>query len=121
MTEEISIRSSRARRGADVGDPPMAGSSPSQADPVGEAAWRLADKAGPSQATGGTGESPPAVPFPPFPGLGVPEEEEPSGPGLDVRRYLQGVWERRWLAWGCRGPVLRTWGPRHLSQGLEHS
>lgn len=105
MTEEISIRSSRARRGADVGDPPMAGSSPSQADPVGEAAWRLADKAGPSQATGGTGEPPPAAPFPPFPGLGVPEEEEPSGPGLDVRRYLQGAWKRRWLALGIAAGI----------------
>ena len=101
MTDEISIRSSRARRGADVGDSAAGNPSPHPADGAGETAWHLGDRSVTEpRPAGATREPPAAAPFPAFPGLGSAEEEEPSGPSLDVRRYLQGVWKRRWLAAG---------------------
>jgi uncharacterized protein involved in exopolysaccharide biosynthesis len=43
-------------------------------------------------------EPPPAVPaFPPLPGFGDETDEAPAGPGLDIMRFVRGVWQRKWI------------------------
>lgn len=35
--------------------------------------------------------------FPAFPGFGDEEDEAPTGPRLDIGRFVRGVWKRRWI------------------------
>lgn len=79
-----------------VGPDATWGQAPLGAD-IGEPPW--AEPAHTEQP----GESPtPALPFPPFPGLGEEEAETGKGkaPGLDLARFTRGIWKRRWLVIG---------------------
>ena len=98
MTEEISIRASRARRGVESGDPLTRDEPP---DRDGETAWSLDEPAAENEPERHRSEEP--APFPPFPDLGGVDQEEQAGPSLDVRRFLRGLWTRRWLIVGITG------------------
>lgn len=39
--------------------------------------------------------APPA--FPAFPGFGDEEDDTPTGPGLDIGRFIRGIWKRKWI------------------------
>ncbi|MCG6942386.1 MAG: hypothetical protein LJE69_14185, partial [Thiohalocapsa sp.] len=44
------------------------------------------------------GAAPPPPPaFPPLPGFGDEAEAAPAGPGLDIMRFVRGVWQRKWI------------------------
>lgn len=98
MTDEISIRASRARRGADLGNALPSDDLTQNESGTGETAWHLG---GPLSQTERSdeqkGQAPP--PFPPFPGLGDGDDEA-AGPGLDIQRFLRGLWKRRWIVVG---------------------
>ena len=101
MTEEISIRASRARRGVESGDPLTRDEPP---DRDGETAWSLDEPAAGNEPERHRSEEP--APFPPFPDLGGVDQEEQAGPPLDVRRFLRGLWTRRWLIVGITGAFV---------------
>ena len=104
MTEEISIRASRARHGADIDDPSAEKEAVGHADTIGETAWNLDDPVPDTSTNEQKSEEPP--PLPPFPGLGGADQEEEAGPGLDINRFVRGVWKRRWLAAGIAGVIV---------------
>ena len=104
MTEEISIRASRARHGADIDDPSAEKEAVGQADTIGETAWNLDNPVPDTSTNERKSEEPP--PLPPFPGLGGADQEEEAGPGLDINRFVRGVWKRRWLAAGIAGVIV---------------
>jgi len=104
VTEEISIRASRARHDTDTEDPSAENEAVGQADTIGETAWNLDDPPPEPSAEDHKSEEPPS--FPPFPGLGGADEEEEAGPGLDINRFVRGVWKRRWLAAGIAGVIV---------------
>lgn len=98
MTEEISIRASRSERGANEEDVPAESGTAGQAARLGESAWNL-DHPAASETTGKRAQenAEAAAPFPPFPGLEDIDQEPPPGRGLDIKRYIRGIWKRRWL------------------------
>jgi uncharacterized protein involved in exopolysaccharide biosynthesis/Mrp family chromosome partitioning ATPase len=99
VTEEISIRASRTQRGADIDDFSINNDTAVKRDTPGEVAWDLGDpdeKHLPPKEK----RSEEAPPPPPFPGFGGTDEEEEPGPGLDISRFVRGVWKRRWLVAG---------------------
>ena len=109
MTEEISIRASRARRGADITEELPETGTAFPVDDAGETAWHLGESPSESRPreTDTTRET--ESDFPAFPGLGGEEEEE-SGPGLDIQRFIRGVWKRRWLVVGVATAVTLLFG-----------
>ena len=98
MTDEISIRAGRERRGKDFNGTLVGNDDTAAPNSNGETAWDLSD-APPGPATKpvvhDANEEAPA--FPAFPGLGDSEEEEKSGPGLDIMRFVRGILKRLWL------------------------
>jgi uncharacterized protein involved in exopolysaccharide biosynthesis/Mrp family chromosome partitioning ATPase len=108
VTDEISIRTSRARRGAELGDAlPSSDPTPNESSP-GETAWHLgASLPEAERSDEQKGQGPP--PFPPFPGLGDGDEEA-AGPGLDVQRFVRGLWKRRWIVVSVAAAVTLLFG-----------
>ncbi len=98
MTEEISIRASRSERGANEEGVPAESGAAEQRPRLGESAWNLDHPATTEingKRTAENTEGP--VPFPPFPGLEDIDQEQQPGSGLDIKRYIRGIWKRRWL------------------------
>ena len=104
MSDELSLRHSRQRLAGGDFDPLTAEVAPR--DAMGEAAWDIGDAPAlaalpPVEAVADSPPPPPPA-FPGFPGLGD-EEEAPAKPktgGLDLMRFLRGIWNRKWLVAG---------------------
>ena len=108
MSEDISIRSSRARRGAELVEAIPGSDLPQDTGGAGETAWHLGEPiVEPTKADKKKGNEPP--PFPPFPGLGD-SDEEAAGPGLDIQRFARGLWKRRWIIVGIAATVTLLFG-----------
>lgn len=90
MSEELSFRDARARR-----DEPRSESDGRLSDDPGESAWELADPpptpSPPPDTDAGRGG---VMDFAGLPGFGD-ADDEPSGPGLDIGRFVRGVWKRK--------------------------
>lgn len=104
MTEEFSLRHRWNRDNARSGHLPAAKDNRPGEDPLGESAWSLDGTqteppyTPPPPPSGEKKEAAPSPPpFPMFPGL---DEEKPAakaGPGLDIMRFVRGLWSRRYL------------------------
>ena len=95
MTEEIRIRASRSERGAKEEGISAENGAAEQAPRLGESAWSLDHPATTEKRAAENAEGP--APFPPFPGLEDIDQEQQPDRDLDIKRYVRGIWKRRWL------------------------
>ena len=103
MSDELSLRHSRQRLAGGDFDPLTAEAAHRDAA-LGEAAWDIGDALPPAPPppSDTPAEAAPPPAFAGFPGLGD-EEEAPvkaKRGGLDLMRFLRGIWNRKWLVAG---------------------
>ncbi|MCC7278354.1 MAG: hypothetical protein IT487_08570, partial [Chromatiaceae bacterium] len=103
MSDELSLRHSRQRLAGGDFDPLTAETAHRDAA-LGEAAWDIGDALPPAPPppSDTPAEAAPPPAFAGFPGLGD-EEEAPvkaKRGGLDLMRFLRGIWNRKWLVAG---------------------
>lgn len=99
MTEEFSLRGRRDGGVAQASHSP-ATSALGEPEPLGEAAWSLGGmetEAPPPVREEKKASSPSQPPFPMFPGLEDEKAAAKAAPGLDIMRFVRGLWARKYL------------------------
>jgi uncharacterized protein involved in exopolysaccharide biosynthesis/Mrp family chromosome partitioning ATPase len=119
VSDELCVRKNRAQRLSAAPDATSADGLSRPVDDTGESAWDIGERLHEPLPRREKKDETPPVGFPPFPGLDDGEEEAPSGPGLDIMRFVRGVWKRRWLAVGIAFLITVLFGVLAFSS-LHH-